>query len=144
MAAIRRLATNAIEIDALGTRSARRTLSTTRRAVTRLNGVVRPSTATWTGGRARGAGTSPFRRLFGCVRPDDIADEPMTNHVRFVEIMERDAVDTGQDALDLRQSRFLIARQVDLRLVAGDHHLRVQPEPGEEHLHLHRRRVLRF
>ena len=35
-------------------------------------------------------------------------------------------------------------RQVDLRDVAGDHHLAAEPEPREEHLHLLGRRVLRL
>ena len=37
-----------------------------------------------------------------------------------------------------------VLRQIDLRLVAGDHHLRIHAESREQHLHLHRRRVLRF
>ena len=35
-------------------------------------------------------------------------------------------------------------RQVDLARIAGDDHPRVLAEPGEEHLHLHRRGVLRL
>ena len=38
----------------------------------------------------------------------------------------------------------LLARQVDLRDVARDDHLRAEPEPGEEHLHLLGRGVLRL
>ena len=38
----------------------------------------------------------------------------------------------------------MLARQVDLRDVAGDDHLRVEAEPGEEHLHLLGARVLRL
>ena len=38
----------------------------------------------------------------------------------------------------------LVLRQVDLRDVAGDDHLRVEPEPGEDHLHLLGRGVLRL
>ena len=35
-------------------------------------------------------------------------------------------------------------RQIDLRDVAGDDHLGMEPEPGEKHLHLFRRGILRF
>ena len=38
----------------------------------------------------------------------------------------------------------LLARQVDLGDVAGDDHLRAEAEPGQEHLHLLGRRVLRL
>ena len=35
-----------------------------------------------------------------------------------------------------------VGGEIDLRGVAGDHHLRAEPEPGEEHLHLRDGRVL--
>ena len=34
--------------------------------------------------------------------------------------------------------------QIDLRGIAGDHHLRAQTHPGQKHLHLGHGRVLRF
>ena len=55
-----------------------------------------------------------------------------------------DARDAAEEADRLDQSRGLAGRQVDLARVAGDDHLRVLAEPGEEHLHLHRRGVLRL
>ena len=44
----------------------------------------------------------------------------------------------------LDQPRRLLSRQVDLRDVSGDDHLRAEAEAGQEHLHLLRRRVLRL
>ena len=58
--------------------------------------------------------------------------------------METDPLDAVQDAFDLHQSGVFATRQIDLRLVAGDHDLRVYAKSGEEHLHLQTRRVLRF
>ena len=42
------------------------------------------------------------------------------------------------------RARHLPRGQVGLRDVARHHRLRAEPQPGEEHLHLLRRRVLRF
>ena len=49
---------------------------------------------------------------------------------------------SSADGLD--EPGFLAARQVDLGRIAGDDHLRVLAEAGEEHLHLHRGGVLRL
>src|SRR5436190_2431200 len=78
------------------------------------------------------------------VRLDDVAYEPVTDDVDVREVVERDALDPGQDSLDLHQPRLLPLRKVDLRLVAGDDDLGVHPQPREKHLHLHRRRILRL
>ena len=48
----------------------------------------------------------------------------------------------GEDLADHDQPGALVARQVDLGDVAGDHHPRAEPEPGQEHLHLLGARVL--
>ena len=68
----------------------------------------------------------------------------MADHGGLVEVVERDAVDPGQDAFDLHESRFFAPREVDLRLVAGDDDLRIHAEPREKHFHLQDGRVLRF
>ena len=49
-----------------------------------------------------------------------------------------------EDLADHDQAGALIAGQIDLGDVAGDHHLRPEAEPGQEHLHLLRARVLRL
>ena len=49
-----------------------------------------------------------------------------------------------QDVLDDAQAAVRAAGQVDLGDVAGDDHLRAEAEPGEEHLHLLGRGVLRL
>src|SRR4051812_14037643 len=104
---------------ARGTRSARSTASAARRARWRLRGVGMPSTATCRCGRACEAGTSPGVPIGG-VRLDDVAHESMADDVGFVEVVERDPVDPGQNALNLRQTRHLVLRKVHLRLVACD------------------------
>ena len=57
---------------------------------------------------------------------------------------EVDVLDAVEDALDHAQAAGLAGREVDLGDVAGHHHLRPEPEPGEEHLHLLGRGVLRL
>ena len=53
-------------------------------------------------------------------------------------------VDRAEDVLHLDQAGRLLARQVDLRDVAGDDDLRAEAEPRQEHLHLLGARVLRL
>ena len=50
----------------------------------------------------------------------------------------------AEDLAHLDQPRRLLPRQVDLRHVAGDDHLRAEAEPRQEHLHLLGRGVLRL
>jgi hypothetical protein len=64
--------------------------------------------------------------------------------VLVAEADERDPVDRAEDVLHLDQPGRLLARQVDLRDVAGDDDLRAEAEPRQEHLHLLGRRVLRL
>src|SRR5512146_3435165 len=82
-------------------------------------------------------------RILG-VGADDVPHQTMPDHVRVAEVAEADAFDAGQDPLDLQQSRLLAVREIDLRLVAGDHGARVHAQTREEHLHLHAGRVLRL
>ena len=49
---------------------------------------------------------------------------------------------SSADRLD--QAGFLAARQIDLGRIAGDDHLGVLAQAGQEHLHLHRGGVLRL
>jgi hypothetical protein len=49
-----------------------------------------------------------------------------------------------QQPLGIVQARGDAARQVDLAAVAGDDHARALAQAGQEHLHLHRRGVLRL
>src|SRR5436305_7397753 len=76
------------------------------------------------------------------VRLDDPLDELVPHDVLVAEADERDPVDRGEDVLHLDQARGLLAREVDLGHVAGDHDLRAETEPSQEHLHLLRARVL--
>ena len=55
-----------------------------------------------------------------------------------------DALDIGEQPRRFGEARDLAGRQVDLARIAGDDHAAVLAEPGQEHLHLHRRGVLRL
>ena len=81
------------------------------------------------------------RRVIGV---DDPADQRMADDVGGGEADLGDAGDAAEQADRLDQARRLAGRQVDLARIAGDDHLRVLAEAGEEHLHLHRRGVLRL
>src|SRR4051812_29594490 len=78
------------------------------------------------------------------VRLDDPLHEAVAHDVGAAEADELDALDVAQDVGDDDEAGALVARQVDLRDVARDHHLRVEPEPRQEHLHLLGARVLRL
>src|SRR5579884_200910 len=104
-----------------------------------------PSTSTSRSG-------TPFRRTelrsqpFGVlvVGRDDPPHELVTDDVLVAEVDEGDALDAVEDLVHDEQARLLVGRQVDLRHVSGDDHLRVEPEPGQKHLHLLGGRVLRL
>src|SRR3954453_10627717 len=76
------------------------------------------------------------------VRLDDPLHEAVAHDVRAAEADELDPLDVAEDVGDDDKTRALVARQVDLRDVARDPHLRVEPEPRQEHLHLLGARVL--
>ena len=78
------------------------------------------------------------------VRLDDPLHELVPHDVLVAELHELDAVDRAEDVLHLDQPRRLLARQVDLRHVAGDDDLRAEAEARQEHLHLLGRGVLRL
>ena len=79
--------------------------------------------------------------LIGC---DDLADELVTDDVVFGEPDEADVLDVGEDLLDHPEAGLGAGRQVDLGDVAGDYHPGAEAQPGEEHLHLLGRGVLRL
>ena len=62
----------------------------------------------------------------------------------LVSLREVDVVDAVQDLLHDAQPALGAAGEVDLRDVARHDHLGAEPEPGEEHLHLLGRGVLRL
>src|SRR5436190_20340770 len=78
------------------------------------------------------------------VRLDDPLHELVADDVLVAELDERNAVDRGEDLAHLDQPGCLLPRQVDLRHVAGHDHLRAEAEPGQKHLHLLGRGVLRL
>ena len=84
----------------------------------------------------------PLRVLV--VGGDDPAHELVADHVLLAEADEADVLDTIEDLRDGAEPGGLVARQIDLGDVAGDHDLRVEAEPRQEHLHLLRRGVLRL
>src|SRR3954447_21605719 len=94
--------------------------------------------------------TAPVRRaqtgrLAGAVLVvgvDDPLDELVADDVLTAEAHEVDVLEALEDLADHDEPRLLVARQVDLRDVAGHDHLRAEPEPREEHLHLLGRGVL--
>src|SRR5580692_2833101 len=78
------------------------------------------------------------------VRVDDLADQPVPDDVVAGEPREVDVLDAVEDVLHHAQPADLPGRQVDLGHVAGHHHLGTEAQPGEEHLHLLGRGVLRL
>ena len=68
----------------------------------------------------------------------------MTHDILLGEAHDRDVFDTTQRFERVRKTRAGAGRQIDLARVAGHDHARALAEPGEKHLHLHRRRVLRL
>ena len=75
---------------------------------------------------------------------DDLADQPVPDDVVGGEPVEADVLDAVEDLLDDAQAALGAAGQVDLGDVAGDHDLGAEAEPGQEHLHLLGRGVLRL
>ena len=75
----------------------------------------------------------------------DVLDDLVAHDVVRVELDEREVVDTVEDAADRQQARAAASfGEVDLGDVTGHDDLRPEAEPGEEHLHLLGRGVLRF
>jgi hypothetical protein len=77
-------------------------------------------------------------------RVDDVLDEAVAHDVFGMKIDEFDVVHVPEDRLDAHQPRRVGHPQVDLGEVAGDDGARVEPQPGQEHLHLAHGGVLRL
>src|SRR3954447_9336340 len=67
---------------------------------------------------------------------DDPLDELVAGDGLPAGTPEPHALDVLEDLAHHDQAGLLVAREVDLGDVAGDHHLGAESEPGEEHLHL--------
>src|SRR3970040_2300485 len=78
------------------------------------------------------------------VGANDLVDQFVANDVLLAKVLERNPLDIVQDRTNLDESRDLSGGEVHLGDVAGDHCLRVEPEAGEEHLHLLGGGVLRL
>src|SRR5690242_11511694 len=145
--AIASAATNAIATWP-SSRPADASASATSRSISASGGAPaggsRISTSSTAARRVRGPQPGRQRVRMLVVGLDDPLHEPMAHHVLTAEPDEFDAFDVLQDVRHDDQTGLLVARQVDLRDVPGDHHLRPEPEPRQEHLHLLRRRVLRL
>src|SRR5260221_4246882 len=98
----------------------------------------RPSVTVTRSRRVLSGSTERFVRLH------DVLDERMAHDVSLVEMDEGDAFDVADDLHRLDKPGRAAYGQVDLRDVARDDRLRAEPQAGQEHLHLLRRRVLRF
>src|SRR5215211_1751538 len=88
--------------------------------------------------------TQRRRLLLGVlvVRGHDPLNELVTHDVLAAEAHELDALDLLEDLADDDEPRGLVLGKVDLGDVARHDHLRVESEPGEEHLDLLLARVL--
>ena len=68
----------------------------------------------------------------------------MTDDVACIERDDSDVVDPGKQTRYVDESAHRTARQIDLRCIAVDDHLRIRTQSREEHLELFACRVLRF
>ena len=75
---------------------------------------------------------------------DDLAHQIVTHDVDMGEADVTDARDRLEQPDRVAKPRFLSRRKVGLGRIAVDHHPRPLAEAGQEHLHLHRGRVLRL
>src|SRR6202012_1508846 len=74
----------------------------------------------------------------------DLPDQAVPHHVVAGQPGEGDVRDAGPDVLPDPQAAGLPLGQVNLGHVAGDDHAGAEPQPGQEHLHLLGRGVLRL
>src|SRR5690606_34969 len=110
-------------------------------ATSMLIALVRPSSS------FRTLGAAP-RTLFPDVVPavgvHDRAHQLVPDDVFTGQLGEPDVVDAGEDLLDRAQPAGGAAGQVHLGDITGHHDLGAEAQPGEEHLHLLGRGVLRL
>src|SRR5215475_1759955 len=83
-------------------------------------------------------------RLVGGVGVHDVPHQPVPDHVVTGQPGELDVLDAFEDLLYQPQPAGLAGGQVHLGDVAGHHHPGAEAQPGEEHLHLLGRGVLRL
>ena len=93
-------------------------------------------------GRSGGGGLRGGVPAF--VGVDDVADEPVPDDVGAGQVREVDVLDVAEDLADDPQAALRTPGKVHLGDVTGDHDLRAETEPGEEHLHLFCGGILRF
>src|SRR3954451_18154318 len=67
---------------------------------------------------------------------DDFRHQAMPDDILRREPGEMDVLDALEDFLDDTKAAPHTTGKVDLGYVTGDDHLRPEPEPGQEHLHL--------
>src|SRR5574344_2018145 len=84
------------------------------------------------------------RVLVILIGADDALHHHMTHHVLIVQLADADALHPFEYTHRLLQTAHLIRRQVDLRGVTGDDHLRAEAHARQEHLHLLAGGVLRL
>ena len=86
-----------------------------------------------------------LRELVAAVRVDDVLHDAMPHDVARAELDEHQPVDAVEHVAHLQQPGTVPAvGKVDLGHVAGHDRLRTEAEPGQEHLHLLGRGVLRL
>src|SRR5215471_8723659 len=83
-------------------------------------------------------------RAVGFIGADDSLYQRMPDDIAFVEMNERDTLDSGNHVPRFDQTGHLSERQIDLRDVARDDGLAAVADSCQEHLHLLGCRVLRF
>ena len=83
-----------------------------------------------------------FHALF--VGAHDARDQGIAHHIVIGKVDEGGAFHILQRLDRFSEAGSRADRQIDLRQIAGDHHAGIFTEAGEEHFHLHRRRVLRL
>ena len=75
---------------------------------------------------------------------DDLADKTVADHIGFVEVYHRNAVNILEYPLGYAETGLLSARKVDLSRVAGNDTLGAGSDTGKEHLELRCGSVLRL
>src|SRR5690606_40723026 len=74
----------------------------------------------------------------------DLADKRMAHNIDVPEPYDGNTLNTVQYVQGLHKSRFDAAWQIDLAWITRNDHSGIFAKPRQEHLHLHRCRILRF
>ena len=78
------------------------------------------------------------------IRSDNPLYKVVADNIHLVEMNEADSFDAAQNIHHLNQAALLPWGKIDLRDIARHHHLRVEANTRQHHLHLFRRGVLRL